>query len=100
MNSQRKEYNKDAHGQDSRSARPEQANALAASPASLLSGMRGSIAAARVAHPDVLQVEILDSKGGLWRLASQYAQWLPSDPGTLLDLDVEDSEIRLADGVL
>jgi hypothetical protein len=66
--------------------------ALDASPTTLLSSVRGEIVAARVAYPDVLHVEIRDSSGGLWRLATQDADFTPSDPNGLLGARV----IRLA----
>jgi hypothetical protein len=73
-----------------------------ASPAGLLRSLRGRITAARLAYPDVLHVEIRDSHGDLWRLATQDADWSPSDPAELLsksvesaDLDEETGELKL-----
>jgi hypothetical protein len=37
--------------------------------------LRGSITGARIAYPQVLHVEIRDSSGELWRLATQDAEW-------------------------
>lgn len=56
--------------------------AIDASPANVLRSMRGSIVDARIAYPDVLHVEVRDSRGDLWRLATQDAEWSPSDPRT------------------
>ena len=81
--------------------------ALNASPANVLRSMRGSIVDARVAYPQVLHVEIRDSAGELWRLATQDAEWSPADPGSLIGRLIEDAEIddgtgelrcRLSDG--
>jgi hypothetical protein len=74
--------------------------ALDASPATVLRSMRGSIADARVAYPDVLHVEIRDSAGELWRLATQDAEWSPSDPEALVGQSIEDAEIDEATGEL
>lgn len=62
--------------------------------------MRGSIADARVAYPDVLHVEIRDSAGELWRLATQDAEWSPSDPEALVGRSIEDAAIDEATGEL
>lgn len=74
--------------------------ALDASPATVLRSMRGSIVGARVAYPDVLHVEIRDSAGELWRLATQDAEWSPSDPEALVDRSIEDAEIDEGTGEL
>jgi hypothetical protein len=74
--------------------------ALDASPASVLRSMRGSIVAARVAYPDVLQVEVRDSMGDLWRLATQDAEWSPSDPDQLMGRSIEDADIDERSGEL
>jgi hypothetical protein len=61
-------------------ARMEEATLMAtvvtldASPANVLRSLRGSIVDARLAYPDVLHVEVRDSAGGLWRLATQDAE--------------------------
>jgi len=51
----------------------------------------------------VLHLEIRDPDGGLWKLATQDAEWSPSDPSRLIDrsvksadLDEETGELRLA----
>jgi len=67
--------------------------ALDASPANVLRSMRGSIVDARLAYPDVLHVEVRDSSGELWRLATQDAEWSPSDPAELVGNSIEDAEI-------
>lgn len=60
--------------------------ALNASPANLVQSMHGPIAGARIGYPNVLHLEIQDSSGGLWRLASQDADWSPEDPAQLVGL--------------
>jgi hypothetical protein len=66
--------------------------ALDASPTTLLASVQGEVVAARLAYPDVLHVEIRDSRGGLWRLATQDADFAPYDPDKLLGARV----VRLA----
>lgn len=67
--------------------------ALDASPANVLRAMRGEIVDARIAYPEVLHVEIKDSDGELWRLATQDAEWSPSDPADLVGRSVDDADI-------
>lgn len=74
--------------------------ALDASPATVLRSMRGSIVDARIAHPDVLHVEVRDTSGGLWRLATQDAEFSPSDPAQLVGRSIEDAEIEETSGEL
>jgi hypothetical protein len=62
--------------------------------------MRGPIVAARIAYPDVLHVEVRDSRGGIWRLATQDAEWSPSDPAQLVGCSIEDAEIDEESGEL
>jgi hypothetical protein len=81
--------------------------ALDASPLNVLRSMRGPIVDARIAYPDVLHVQIKDSAGKLWHLATQDAEWSPSDPAELVGRSVADADIdeetgelrcRLSDG--
>lgn len=81
--------------------------ALDASPLNVLRQLRGKIVDARIAHPEVLHVELRDTHGDIWRLATQDADWSPSDPTQLIgrsiesaDLDDETGELlcRLSDG--
>lgn len=74
--------------------------ALDASPSSVLRSMRGSIVVARIAYPNVLHVEVRDSKGDLWRLATQDADWSPSDPAQLTALSIEAADIDERSGEL
>ncbi len=74
--------------------------ALDASPANVLRSMRGSIVGARIAYPQVLHVEIRDAAGGLWRLATQDAEWSPLDPEELVGHSIEDAEIDESTGEL
>lgn len=73
---------------------------LDASPLSVLRSMRGSIVDARIAYPDVLHVEIQDSAGDLWRLATQDADWSPPDPAELVGRTVDDADIDAETGEL
>lgn len=73
---------------------------LDASPASVLRAMRGRIVDAHPSYPEVLHVEIRDSRGGLWRFATQYADWTPVDPDDLIGRAVEDVRIDQRTGAL
>jgi hypothetical protein len=74
--------------------------ALDASPTTVLRSMRGPIVSARVAYPDVLHVEVRDSGGDIWRLATQDAEWSPSDPAQLVGRSIEDADIDEESGEL
>lgn len=74
--------------------------ALDSSPANVLCSMRGSIVDARTAYPDVLHVEVRDSEGDLWRLATQDAEWTPTDPAELVGKTIEGAEIDEETGEL
>lgn len=74
--------------------------ALDSSPANVLRSMRGPIVDARIAYPDVLHVEVRDSSGELWRLATQDAEWSPSDPAELVGNSIDDAEIDEGTGEL
>jgi hypothetical protein len=74
--------------------------ALDASPMNVLRSMRGAIVDARVAYPDVLHIEIRDSSGELWRLATQDAEWSPTDLDRLVGRSVEDADIDEGSGEL
>lgn len=63
-------------------------------------GMRGLIVDARIAYPEVLHIEIKDSDGELWHLATQDAEWSPSDPAQLIGRSVEDADIDWGTGEL
>ncbi len=74
--------------------------ALDASPRTVLRSMRGSIIDARIAYPDVLHVEVRDSSGEIWRLATQDAEFSPSDPARLVGRSIDDAAIDEESGVL
>jgi hypothetical protein len=74
--------------------------ALDASPLNVLRQMRGSVVDARIAYPEVLHVEIRDSRGDVWRLATQDARWSPSDPAQLVGRSIEDADIDEGTGEL
>jgi hypothetical protein len=73
---------------------------LTASPVTVLGSMRGTIVAARIAYPDILHVEVEDSRGLLWRLATQDAEFSPADPGQLTGLSIDDASIDEKSGEL
>jgi hypothetical protein len=74
--------------------------ALDASPLNVLRSMRGQIVDARIAYPEVLHVEVKDSAGELWRLATQDAEWSPADPAGLVGRSVDDADIDAETGGL
>jgi hypothetical protein len=74
--------------------------ALDASPTTVLRSMRGSIVGARIAYPHVLHVEVRDSRGELWRLATQDAEWSPADPSQLVGRLIDDARIDEESGEL
>jgi uncharacterized protein YuzE len=75
--------------------------ALAVSVAqALLRPMRGQIVDARIACPAVLHVEIEDPAGERWHLATQDAEWSPSDPAVLVGRAIDDAGIDAATGEL
>lgn len=74
--------------------------ALNASPMGFIRSLRGAIVLARIAYPDVLYVEVRDSRGEVWRLATQDASFSPSDPARLIGLSIEDAQIEEDGGEL
>jgi hypothetical protein len=62
--------------------------------------MRGAIVDARLGYPEVLHVEIKDSAGETWQLATQDAEWTPSDPSELVGQSIEDAQIDEGSGEL
>jgi len=70
------------------------------SPSAIVQGMRGLIVNARIAYPEILHVEIKDSDGELWHLATQDAEWSQSDPAELVGRSVADADIDAATGEL
>jgi hypothetical protein len=73
---------------------------LDASPTNVLRSLRGSIVDPRIAHPDVLHVEVRDAGGNLWRLATQDAEWTPADPAKLVGRSIDDADIDEKTGEL
>ena len=74
--------------------------ALDTSPLNVLRQMRGSILDARIAYPDVLHIEVRDSRGDVWRIATQDAKWSPADPAQLIGRSIEDADIDEETGEL
>lgn len=82
---------------------------LDASPMNVLRSLRGAIVDAHISYPEVLHVEVRDSHGDVWRLATQDAQWSPPDPAQLVGRSIDDADIddetgelhcRLSDGTV
>lgn len=69
-------------------------------PGNLLRSMHGRIVDARIAYPEILHVEVRDSAGELWKLATQDAEWSPSDPADLVGRSVDDADIDKETGEL
>jgi hypothetical protein len=74
--------------------------ALDRSPMNILRSFRGEIVAARIAYPDVLHLELRDSSDGIWRLATQDAEWKPADPETLVGRTIDVASINVDSGEL
>jgi hypothetical protein len=74
--------------------------ALDSSPANVLRSMRGAIIDARLGYPEILHVEIKDSAGETWQLATQDAEWTPTDPSELVGQSIEDAQIDEGSGEL
>ena len=72
--------------------------ALDASPRTVLRSLHGAIVDARIAYPDVLHVEVKDSDGDVWELATQGADWSPRDPQLMIGLSLEGANIDEASG--
>jgi hypothetical protein len=80
---------------------PEEcAGVLESSPTSLLRAMRGVVVGAQLAHPEVLHVEIKDACGGIWRLATQDAEWSPAAHEQLVGLSVDRAQVDAKSGGL
>jgi hypothetical protein len=67
--------------------------ALDTSPTTILRSLRGQIVGARIAYPEVLHIEVCDDAGGLWRFATQDAEFAPADPGALIGRTLEEAGI-------
>ena len=76
------------------------ATAEKASLASLLRSLRGEIVTARLGYPEVLHLNIRDSDGDIWHLATQDAEWSPVDFAALTGKTIESSEIDEKTGEL
>lgn len=66
---------------------------LDASPLTIMRAMRGTIARASIAYPEVLHLDIHDGDGRLWRFSTQDADYQPADPAELAGSSVEDATI-------
>lgn len=66
---------------------------LDASPLTIMRAMRGTITRASIAYPEVLHLDIRDSRDRLWRFSTQDADYQPADPSVLDGRVVEDVSI-------
>jgi hypothetical protein len=74
--------------------------ALDSSPVNVLRSMRGAIVDARLGYPEILHVEVKDASGETWQLATQDAEWTPTDPSELVGQSIEDAQIDEESGEL
>lgn len=63
---------------------------LDASPLTIMAAMRGTLARASIAYPEVLHLDIHDGEGRRWRFSTQDADYDPADPADLHGRWVED----------
>ena len=74
--------------------------ALDSSPVKILSSLRGTIIAARLAYPGVLHLDVRDADGCRLSLATQDANWRPEDPASLVGQTIEGATIDRETGTL
>lgn len=63
------------------------------SPTELIARVRGRIFKANPAYPETIQFRLRDDAGGEWWLATQWADYSPSDPADLLGKVVVDAQL-------
>lgn len=66
---------------------------LDASPLTIMRAMRGTITRAALAYPDVLHLDVHDSRDRLWRFSTHDADYEPANPSELDGRVVEDVSI-------
>ena len=59
-------------------------------PGDLLGAVRGSITDASLTYPERMRLEVTDADGGLWRFATWYSDYSPTDPEQLAQKNVVD----------
>jgi hypothetical protein len=62
-------------------------------PAALLARLRGQVLEANRAYPETVQFKLRDADGGEWWLATQWADYYPSDPADILGKVVDDAKL-------
>lgn len=70
------------------------------SPTELLARLRGQIFKANRAYPETIQFKLRDAEGGEWWLATQWADYSPSDPVDILGKVVVDASLDERSGNL
>ncbi|HEY2052925.1 MAG TPA: hypothetical protein VGH14_03215 [Solirubrobacterales bacterium] len=70
------------------------------SPAELLGRFRGRIFTASRAYPETIQFKLRDAEGGEWWLATQWADYSPSDPDAIVGKTVVGAELNERSGDL
>lgn len=70
------------------------------SPTEILARVRGRIFKANPAYPETIQFRLTDAGGGEWWLATQWADYSPSDPDEILGKVVVDAELDEQTGSL
>jgi hypothetical protein len=63
------------------------------SPIELITRLRGQIFKADPAYPETIHFELRDADGGEWCLATQWADYVPSDPAEILGKIVDDAKL-------
>jgi hypothetical protein len=63
------------------------------SPTELIARLRGRIFEANYAYPETIQFKLRDADGGEWWLATQWADYSPSEPADLLGKVVVDAKL-------
>jgi hypothetical protein len=69
-------------------------------PEDLLGSFRGSIAEARPAYPETIQLRLIDSQGGEWWFVTWNADYSPTDPAELAGKEVVDAHLDRESGLL
>jgi hypothetical protein len=70
------------------------------SPPELIARIRGQIFKANYAYPETIQFRLTDHRGGEWWLATQWADYSPTDPDELIGKVVVDTKLDAHSGNL
>jgi hypothetical protein len=69
-------------------------------PEKLLGRLRGLVTHAGLSYPERMRIEVVDAKGGLWRLGTWDADYSPADPAVLAGKAVVSAKLDEPSGVL